>query len=317
MRLFKFALPCLFVAGLSLFFARAWADRADQASHALQLEHARRQFVERAAVVRASPDTEHYRGELRALLRDWFAGQMELGNRYPALRGQPGAFVPPAPRAHGADLREWQELADGQIGAWREGRVDLVESAASAGLRLDLLRVKKGAQRLAVDVAVWGAPQESETEEAAPGQKISRVTVPLVFRGLAMRFFDAGGKMMARMEASGEPALRLDVPERLAVDAPPGVVLARYEPGLLPPGVAEVEWTLTAQIRAASGEPRTAQAVWRVKADPAWAGAEWTGDDKVVAESPAETPTRAPAVARGAASAGGHDASTAVWPARE
>ena len=312
MRLFKFALPCLFVAGLGLFFARAWAERVDQASRSLQLEHARRQFVERAAVVRASPDTEQYRSELRALLRDWFAGQMELGNRYPAQRGQPGAFVPPAPRAHGAGLHEWRELADGQIGAWREGRVELVDSAASAGLRLDLLRVEKDEQRLAVDVAIWGAPQESEIDEATPGQKISRVTVPVVFRGLSMRFFDGAGKLVARMEASGEPALRLDLPERLVADAPPGVVLGRYEPGLLPPGVAEVEWTLTAQVRGASGEPRTAQAVWRGKADPAWRGKAWTGDDKVVAESPAPAvavPVRAVAPA-------GHDASTAVWPAR-
>ncbi len=211
MRLFKFALPCLFAAGLALFFARAW------------------------------------------------------------------------------------------------------DSASTAGLRLDLLRVKKGAQRLAVDFAVWGAPQESETEETAPGQKTSRVTVPLVFRGLSMRFFDAAGKMMARMEASGEPSLRLDVPERLVGDAPPGVVLARYQPGLLPPGVAEVEWTLTALVRTPSGESRTAQAVWRGKADPSWSGEAWTGDAKVVAES------LAPAAAEPAkvVAPAGHDATTAVWPARE
>lgn len=311
MRLFKFALPCLFVAGLALFFARAWADHADQASRTLQLEHARRQFVERAAIMREAPDAEHYRTELRALLRDWFAGQMELANRFPALRGQPGAFVPPAPRAHGAALSEWQELASAQVAAWREGRVELLDSAASAGLRLDLIRIKKGPQRLAVDLAVWGAPQESETEEATPGQKVSRVTVPLVFGGLSMRFFDAAGAMIARMEAPGEPALRLDVPERLAADAPPGVVLARYEPGLLPPGVAEVEWTLTAQVRSPSGEPRTAKAVWRGKADPAWGGEAWSGDEKVVAESPA------PPAAQAKAAPMGHDASTAVWPARE
>ena len=307
MRLFKFALPCLFAAGLALFLARAWAESSDQASRALQLEHARRQFVERAAVVRAAPDTERYRAELRALLRDWFAGQMELGNRYPALRGQPGAFVPPAPRADGAG--EWQELADRQIGAWREGRVELLESAAAAGLRLDLLRVKRGPQRLAVDVAVWGAPQESETDETTSGKAISRVTVPLVFGGLGLRFFDAAGKVVARMEAPGEPALRLDLPERLTADAPPGVVLGRYEPGLLPPGVAEVEWTLTARVRSASGESRTAQAVFRLKADPAWAGEAWTTDEKVVAERPAEAPR--------AAAPGGHDASTAAWPSRQ
>ena len=202
----------------------------------------------------------------------------------------------------------------------REGRIDLLESAYAQGLRLDLLRVVKVAApqpHLAVDVAVWGAPEEAETEEGYLGRQQQRVTVPVVFKGLSLRFLDATGRIVARMEASGEPALRLDVPGRLVADAPPGLILARYEPAQFPPDVDQIEWTLAAQVRSASGEPRLAQAIWKTKPDPAWTGAAWTGEEKLVVESEGEAkaaaaedgaPRPQPAHAR---------AKVAAWPVRE
>jgi hypothetical protein len=319
MRLFKFALPVLFAAGVALLAARAWTDRADAASRSLLLEHARHQFSQRAAVARMAPNPEAYRADLRTLLRGWFAEQADIGNRFPLLRGQPAPFVPPPPKVRGGDLREFQELAEKQIGAWREGRVDLLETSYAQGLRIDLLRVTKAAQHLAVDVAVWGAPEESETEEADLGKQLQRVMVPVVFKGLSLRFLDNTGRIVARMEASGEPALRLDVPERLVADAPPGLILARYEPAEFPPGVEQIEWTLGLQVRSASGEARLAQAVWKTKPDQAWAGEAWTDQDKVVVEGEGEA--RAAAAEAGAPqpqhNAGRTKAKPAIWPVRE
>lgn len=316
MRLFKLALPVLFVTALALFAARSWTDHADAAARGLAMEHLRHQFSQRAAVVRAAPDAEQYRTELRALLRGWFAGQMELGNRWPALRGRPSPFVPPPPTVRSGNPLEWYELADSQVGQWREGRVDLLQTAESSGLRLDLLRVAKVAQHLAVDVAVWGAPEETEVDEPAPGKQVQRVTVPLVFKGLSLRFFDASGKVIARMDGGGEPALRLDVPERLAVDAPPGVVLARFEPALFPPGAAEVEWTLAVQLRTPSGQSRSAQGVWRARADPALSGEGWSPADKIVAESETQARGAGPEAQPAAQVKAGGGAKTAAWPAR-
>jgi hypothetical protein len=289
MRLFKFALPVLFAAGLALLAARAWTDRADAAARSLLLEHARHQFAQRAAVARTAPSAEAWRADLRALLRGWFAEQANIGNRFPLLRGQPAPFVPPPPKVRG-DAREFEDLAKRQIGAWREGRIDLVETSYAQGLRIDLLRVAKEPQsRLAVDVAVWGAPEEFETEEIGEfGKQLQRTMVPVVFKGLSLRFLDATGRIVARLEASGEPALRLDVPERLVADAPPGLILARYEPAQFPPGVDQIEWTLAVQVRSASGEARLAQAIWKTKPDPAWVGEAWTDQDKLVVESEGE-----------------------------
>lgn len=323
MRLFKFALPVLFATGLALLGARAWTDAADSAQHKLLQEHARLQFAERAAVARAAPDLEHYRNDLRALLRSWYADQADIGNRFPLLRGQAGAFVPPAPKVARGSLKEFQDLADQQASAWREGKVDLLETAAAQGLRLDLLRVTKLSApqpHLAVDLAVWGAPEETETEEPTPGKVSQRVTVPLVFKGIQLKFLDAQGKMIARMEVPGEPALRLDVPERLAADAPPGVVLGRYEPALFPPGIAEVEWTLSAQVRSASGDSRLATAVFKTKAEPAWSGAAWDADkDKIVTETEGEARAAVgeAQVRPGEPHPQGRKAKQAVWPTRE
>src|SRR3954462_924164 len=82
MRLFKFALPILFAAGLALLGARAWTDQADAAAQKLAPEHARHQCSQRAAIVRAAADKDHYRDDLRALLRAWFADQADIGNRF-------------------------------------------------------------------------------------------------------------------------------------------------------------------------------------------------------------------------------------------
>jgi len=324
MRLFKFALPILFAAGLALLAARAWTDQADAAAHKLELEHARHQFSQRASVVRAAADTAHYRDDLRALFRSWFADLAEIGNRYPMLRDQPPPFVPPPPRVRGGNLSDWQQLSDAQVGAWREGKIDLLESTAAQGLRLDLLRVTKadGPQpRLLVDVAVWGAPEETQVDEPEAGKQVQRVSVPLLFKGLSLRFFDAQGTVVARLDGGGEPALRLEVPERLTLDAPPGLTLGRYELPLFPPGATEVEWTLAAQVRAVSGDTRLAQAIWKTKLDPAWTGAAWTqpGEDKVIAESQAEAKAAAPEQGAQPASAhpAGRKAKPAAWPIRE
>lgn len=288
MRLVKFALPLLFAAGLALFGARAWTEHSDAAARGLAVEHARSQFAQRAAVVRAAPDAERYRSELRQLLRMWFAEQADLGNRWPSLRGRPAPFVPPAPRVKGGDLREFQELADATVGTWREGRLELVESAAAAGLRIDLLKVAKaagGPPHLTVDLAAWGAPEEIEMEESREGKQTHRASVPLTFRALSLRFFDGEGKLIAEMPGEGEPSLRLDLPERLVHDAPPGVVLARYEPGLFPREAAEIEWTVAAQVRTALGDQRPATATFRTKANAAWAvpaGEAWGGKERTL-----------------------------------
>ncbi len=320
MRLFKFALPVLFAAGLALLGARAWTDQADSAAHKLALEHARSQFVQRAAVVRSAPDKERYRDDLRALLRAWFADQAEIGNRFPRLRGQPAPFVPPPPKVRGGDLRDWQELADASVPAWREGKLELIESAAGQGLRLDLLRIATVATpqpHLAVDVAVWGAPEETQIDEPEAGKQVQRVSVPLVFKGLSLRFLDAKGAVVARLDGGGEPALRLDMPERLAVDAPPGVTLGRYELPLFPPDIAEVEWTMAAQVRSASGETRVAQAIWKIKAEPSWSGATWSTTDKVIAESASEAKAAGPEGEKPAQGTAAPKARHAVWPVRE
>ena len=323
MRLVKFALPVLFLAGLALFASRAWTETEDKAARALSLEHARSQFLATAAVVRAAPDDVKYHAELRQLLRGWFAEQTDLGNRWPQLRGQPAPFTAPAPRAKSGDLKEFQELADGAIGAWREGKLELLQSTVASGLRVDLLKVTKltaPQPHLAVDFALWGAPEEVEIDEAAGGKQTLKATVPLIFRGLSFRFFDKDGKLIAEMPGEGEPSLRLDLPGRLVHDAPPGLVLARFEPGLFPREASEVEWTLAAQVKTTTGESRPAVAIWKGKLDPAWAvGASevWGGKDRTMTDEEAGPKKAAASGAKGAAMGGSSEpARPAAWPAR-
>ena len=284
MRLFKYALPILFIAGVALFATRAWTEADDASQHKLAVEHARSEFIQRQAVTRGASDAK-YADEQHQLLRTWFAEQSEIGNRWPTHRNDAPPFIPPAPKAKGASLDEFIELANSTVGQWREGKLDLFQTTLAGGLRFDMLRVTHpaGQQKLVVDLAVWGGPEELEAQETKDGEHVvQHASVPLQFKGLTIKFFDEKGKEVAGMPIEGEPILRLDMPERLVNDAPPGVVLARYEPGLFPRDAAQVEWTLNAGVRTSTGDMRPISAVFKTKLDPAWsipAGQSWGGEE--------------------------------------
>jgi len=291
MRLIKYALPILFIAAVALFATRAWTEADDAAKRQLAIEHSRSQFLQHSALVRAADDAR-YPDEQHQLLRSWFAEQTELNNKWPAMRGAAAPFIPPAPKVKGGDMHEYEELAASTVGAWREGKFDLFHSSYAGGLRFDVLRVARvaGQPRLAVDLAVWGAPEELETEEAKEGgngHATQHASVPLQIRGLSIKFYDAKDKEIAGMPIEGEPGLRLDMPERLQHDAPPGVVVARYEAGLFPRDVATVEWTLTASVRTVTGESRAITSTFKTRLDPAWsiaAGETWGGKELTAVE---------------------------------
>ena len=293
MRLFKIALPLLFAGGIAVAASRTWMDTQDRAARALAAEHARSEFVQHAALVRAQPDGERYRLELRALMRTWFASQAALGNRWPALRTQLAPFIA-AQRAPAQLQKDVDELLGGTLTALREGRLEMLSTAVADGLRIDVLRVtrlgKGDDARLQIDVAVWGGPEETTFEESGD-RSVTRTTVPVVFRGLSFKFFDAAAKQIAHMPGEGQPRLRVDLPEGLMADAPPGLVLGRYEPFLFPKDAAEVEWTVNLWVKMPSGENRPANAIWKTKMDPSWAdatGKVWSAPDTVSVEGEAE-----------------------------
>ncbi len=284
MRLFKYALPILFIAGVALFATRAWTEADDASQHKLAVEHARSEFIQHQAVVRGASDAK-YGDEQHQLLRSWFAEQTEIGNRWPTHRNDAPPFIPPAPKAKGGDLDEFKELANSTIGGWREGKFDLFQTVFAGGLRFDVLRVARpaGQQKLVVDLAIWGGPEELEQQETKDGEHVvQHASVPLQFKGLTIKFYDDKNKEVAGMPIEGEPILRLDMPERMVNDAPPGVVLARYEPALFPRDAATVEWTINAAVRTSTNEMRPVSAVFKTKLDPAWsiaAGETWGGKE--------------------------------------
>jgi hypothetical protein len=293
MRLVKIALPALFIAGLAVLASRSWMDGSDKSARALSVEHARSEFVQRAALVRGAPDADKYRLELKALLRSWFASQAAIRNKWPSQRDQLAPFIA-APKLAAGLQTEVDELAGGAVTAMREGQLEVLHTAQADGLRVDLIRVRRQGKgddaRLQIDVAVWGAPEETLAEEANERVTV-RTTVPLLFRGLSLKFFAEGGKEIASMPGEGQPRLRVDLPEGLYADAPPGLVLGRYEPFLFPKEAVEVEWSLALQSKMPSGDLRVSTAVFRTKMDPQWAdatGKVWSASDTVTVEGKEE-----------------------------
>ena len=277
-KLLAVALP----AGLAILLA-VWASGAirgrAEASEA-RLERARlmRSFAERAALGRSLPPDRlpEWRDEAQALLRWYFDELSAIRNRHPGAVAKAAEPDPePKKEKDRAVREEFQKYAATRYALLREGRYAALQSAADAGLRLDVLAIEPGpspdggAPALRIDVALWGAPRYAERERS--GEKTTtRSVVPVSFRAVAFRFADAAGKAYGEMSGGGEPYLKLADPERWVEDFPPDVLFATYWVDLFPREAAKVELELDASARLASGAERPASFKLAFPVPDAW-----------------------------------------------
>jgi hypothetical protein len=250
------------LAGLALSSSLRSRDQAAAAqAERLRLK---REFDERAALLRATPAPEAWRAEVNVLLRAYFQSLAEVRNRFPRAPAAPSAVAAaeadrkkPLSERERATLDDFQKYADGRLSTLSGGAYAPAGSAVSGGLRLDVLAVEPGASPaggpgLRIDFALWGAPRLLERERAGE-RTVTRTTVPLVMKGLAFRFLDAAGKLYGEMNGAGEPYQKLVDPERFAPDFPPGVLFGTWWVELLPREAATMELKLDVDVRAPSG----------------------------------------------------------------
>jgi hypothetical protein len=236
------------------------------------MERARlkRDFVERAAVLRALPPEAGaaWPDEVNALVRQHLDALGEVRARFPGAAPAPTALAAAEAERKGkltdkdrAAIQDFQAYADGRFALLRGGYAP-VAGAAAGGLRLDLLAVEPGASPagppgLRVDFALWGAPRVVERERS--GERTVARTLSLVpLRKLTIRFLDAQGKVFGEMSGDGEPYQKLVDPERFVPDFPPGVLFGTWWVELLPREAERIELQLDVDVRGAAGGGRPA-----------------------------------------------------------
>lgn len=285
------------VATISTLRSRTEASEA-------RLERARlkRDFTERAQAAKALPADRpaEWQAEVAALSR-WYLEELQgIRNRHPGEPPRPtGVEAAEAERkgklekAQREQLEDFQKYAESRFALLRDGSYAVLASAASEGLRLDLLAVEsgkspEGAPGLRVDFALWGAPRYVERERASD-RTVTRAVVPVAFKRIAFGFLDPGGKLWGEMSGAGEPYQKLVDPERFVDDFPPGVLFGTWWVEPFPREAATVKFELAADVRAPSGAVRPATFALAMPVPEAWKLPPGTAFDAQVREA---EPTR-------------------------
>jgi len=255
----------LLLAGAALL--ALWTSfRARTEALSLRAERARvkREFVERALVARAlaADRPREAAEESRSLLR-WYAEELQVAhNRHPRQPRETtlAALQEQRPKATAAEretVAEFFQYASDRWQALRAGRLDPLQVAGAAGLRLDVLSVQAGQNPVTkergvrVDFALWGAPRRTDRDPQPGGHGAERSALAASFQRLTLRFADAEGKPYGEMAGSGEPYLKLADPERFVEDFPPGLLFGTWWLESFPREAARLSASLQLQVSGA------------------------------------------------------------------
>jgi hypothetical protein len=277
-------------------------SRGEAAEAARERARAKREFVERAALARALPTdrSADWQAEVAALSRGYFEELAAIRNRYPGAPAAPKALDAAEEDKKGklsakdrAAIEDFQKFADGRVALLRDGGYAPVASAASAGLRLDLVAVgsgpsPEGGPGLRVDFALWGAPRLIDREKSGD-RNVTRTVIPVAFKKLGFRFLDPAGKLYGEMSGGGEPYQKLVDPERFVEDFPPGVLFGTWWVELLPREAATCELELELDVRGATGAVRPATFKFALPVPEAWKlppGAVFQAETREAASAP-------------------------------
>lgn len=274
--------------GGGYFAMRAWREKSTDFDHRSDLDRIRKEYFERAAWVRAVPVAASYRDEMRGLLRWYFQELTDHYNKFPAYKNYARAMDELNQKLRQRRIREdehklkqeFYEYARAGFDAMREGRYDPMLTAGDKSLRLDVLDVRREGVKLRMELALWGA-QRRWNEQSEAGVKVRKMQVNAQFQELGFRFLDVKGKITHEMNASGEPELKVEHPERWIDEFPPQVVLGYYTLDPFPAGVDKVEMTVAVLSRSPTGEEILGRFQWefpvkeamRLRPGETWEGA--------------------------------------------
>jgi hypothetical protein len=270
-KLLLVALPVGLALLAGAFLLSSHRSLRDTSEARLERARVKREFAERAALLRALPaePTAEWQAEVAALSRGYFDALGAIRNRYPEAAAAPRTLEAAEAERKGklaekdrAAIEDFQKYADSRAALLRDGGYAVVRSAQAAGLRLDLVSVDAGASpdggpALRIDFALWGAPRLVERERTGD-KTVTRTFVPVSLKKLSFRFLDPAGKLYAEMSGPGEPYQKLVDPERFVDDFPPGVLFGTWWVELLPREAATMEMDVEVDVRGATGTGRPA-----------------------------------------------------------
>lgn len=269
-----------FGAASYMIYSRS-SDAEARANAALDLSELQNHYLERVSWIRSNPDPDAYRNEVNTFLKEYFARVDEHTQKW----GDDTADYEKDLAAHAgakdySARKEIYESVKLEYALLKGGKYHPVWTGTDKGMRLDVVSDDVMGDKVRFELLLWGAQRELHEETAQNGiSHIKRMETSAAFTA-HWKLTDAKGKLVGEMDASGDPSLKIDWPERYIPEFPPMTVFGHYDMDKVPANVKTMELTFTVNSQSPSGGIANASYTWKLDVPPDWKlgdGQAWSG----------------------------------------
>jgi hypothetical protein len=267
-----------------------YKDKSVEAERSLDAARIKADYLERVGWIRSNPDEKAYRDEVSTFFRWYFKEVNEHLNRFRGNKDFDDYLSELDKRAgksksdsQAGEKKAYFEYAKKVFDDFRTGSYNPVWSATDKGMRLDVrsakVEMQGGKPQIRIGLLLWGAQRELRDDG-----KVRKMATSASW-GVTWRLIDEKGKLYGEMNASGDPSMKIDFPERFIEQFPPQMVLGHYDMDLLPAEVAKMEIAFNVVSRAPSGGEASTSFVWKLDTPPEWRlrpGEKWEGAQESV-----------------------------------
>jgi hypothetical protein len=248
------------------------------------------EYFERIAWIRSNPDEKAYKDEVGTFLH-WYFNQVNAHvNQFRENRDFDD-YVSELDGRKKAGNKDSQmeekkasyEYVKAVFDTMKSGKYSPVFSATDKGMRFDIasadVKPVRGKPQIVLAIVLWGAQREKREDG-----KMSKMVTSSSF-ALNTKLIEEKGKLYGEMNASGDPAGKIDWPERMIWAFPPQVVLGHFDMDLIPAEVAKIEFNFVVTSRSPSGGDAMANYTWKLDAPAEWKlrpGEKWEGAEESV-----------------------------------
>jgi hypothetical protein len=267
-----------------------------EADRELNLARIQGDYLERAGWIRSIPDEKAYKEEVNGFLRWYFREINEHLSRFHGNRKFDDYLSDLSKRVENpkerSERKAHYDYTKKFFDELRTGAYSPVFSATDKGMRLDVASASvatgQSKPEVKLGIALWGAQRELRDESTAANGITAvikkKMTTSASFN-VIWKLYDDKAKLIGEMTAQGDPAMKVDYPEKYIREFPPQMVLGYYAMDLIPAEVAKINILFQVVSRAPSGGEATAEFIWKLDAPRQWKlnpGEKWENAEESV-----------------------------------
>ncbi|MHB8873076.1 MAG: hypothetical protein ACYC8T_05260 [Myxococcaceae bacterium] len=279
-----------FVLFAIIFASSKWSAKVDEGARDASTARIKNDYLERVGWIRSNPDDKSYRDEVGTFLRWYFTQVTNHLNQHGGNREFNDYLLDLEKKSErggkeqqASDRKSYFEYTKKFFDLLKSGNYSPVWTGSDKGMRLDVVStdtvMADGQPQIRFQLAVWGAQRELREDG-----KVKKMATSAAFN-VTWKMYDEKDVLVAEMNAPGDPAMKVDYPERFIEWFPPQMVIGHFDIDLVPANVKRVEIVFNVNSHAASGGDVAGSYLWKLDAPAEWKlreGQEWKGAQESV-----------------------------------